>query len=102
MVLRKTKIANGKSGRAYIYDMDVAVVVASDRKEEMEKLVEERLGEIGYRISMIVRSADPSVMEDPEFRTLKMKFREALTKIAGDDTLVLRVLIPRSVQMRAD
>ena len=102
MVLKKTKIPNSKSGRAYIYDMDVAVVVTSDREEEMKELVEKRGGEIGDRISMIVRSASPDVLEDPEFLTLKMKFREALNKIAGDDTLVLRVLIPRSVQMRAD
>ena len=102
MVLRKTKIPNNKSGRAHIYDMDITVVVASDRKKEMEELVQERSGEIGDRISMIVRSADPRVLEDPEFQSLKMKFREAFAKISGDSSLVLRVLIPRSVKMRAD
>ncbi len=101
-VLRKAKLANNKSGRAHIYDMDITVVVAADRKKEMEKLVDERGGEIGDRIGMIVRSADPRVLEDPEFQSLKMKFREAFAQISGDSSLVLRVLIPRSVKMRAD
>ena len=80
----------------------ITVVVAADRKKEMEKLVDERGGEIGDRIGMIVRSADPRVLEDPEFQSLKMKFREAFAQISGDSSLVLRVLIPRSVKMRAD
>lgn len=102
IVLKKTKLANNKSGRAHIYDMDITVMVASDRKKDMEKLVDEHGGEIGDRISMVVRSADPAVLEDPEFRILKMKFREVFAKISGDPSLVLRVLIPRSVKMRAD
>lgn len=102
MVLKKAKLTNNKSGRSHIYDMDIAVIVASDRKKDMEELVDEHGGEIGDRISMIVRSADPAVLEDPEFRILKMKFREAFAKISGDSSLVRRVLIPRSVKMRAD
>ncbi len=101
-VVRKFKVLNTKSGRAYVYDFDITALVPGDRLAEMQKLVTERSGELADRLAMVIRSADPRELEADDLQSLRLKFKREIGGIANDESLVLRVLIPRCVQMRAE
>lgn len=99
MLLQKFRVPNNRTGRAILYDFDIAVVVRADRKAEMEALVKERAGEISDQVAQIVRGAEARVLQEFDFRTLRNQIQHALAGIVRDDKLVLRVLIPRCVPL---
>lgn len=96
------RVPNIKSGRTYIYDFDVSFKAPSHRQEEAQTLVTGRKGEIGDRVARIVRGADPSVLQEPELKTLREQLRQILCEIAKDPELIMEVFIPRFVPIRAD
>ncbi len=97
VLLEKFKAPNTKSGRLYIYDLNIVIKVPAHEKERIEAVVAERKGEISDIVARIVRSADPRVLAEDELKTLRMQVQHALTPILGDEDLVERVLIPRCV-----
>jgi len=97
ILLDKFKAPNTKSGRLYIYDLDIVIKVPAHEKEQIEKLVAERKGEISDIVARIVRSADPRVLAEDELKTLRIQVQHALTPVLEDEDLVERVLIPRCV-----
>jgi flagellar basal body-associated protein FliL len=99
VLLERFKAPNIKSGRLYIYDLDIVIKVPAHEEEEIEKLVADRKGEISDIVARIVRSADPRVLAEDELKTLRMQVQHALTPVFDDDDedLVERVLIPRCV-----
>ncbi len=99
MLLQKFRVPNNRTGRAILYDFDIAVIVRADRKAEMEALVKERAGEISDQVAQIVRGAEARVLQEFDFRTLRTQIQHALAGIVRDDKLVLRVLIPRCVPL---
>lgn len=101
-VLAKFKVPNDKRGRLYIYDFDVALKVPARRAEEANRLVKERKRELSDRVARIVRAADPMVLHEPELKTLRMQLQRAIAKVAGDQDLIIEVLIPRCVPIRSD
>ena len=101
-VLRGFRVPNDKSGRMYIYDIDVTVVVPTDHKERVETLVKERSGEIGDCMARIMRGATDRMLKEDDLRALRQQMLEGLHLIAEDESLVQRVLIPRFVPIRGD
>jgi flagellar basal body-associated protein FliL len=97
VLLDKFKAPNTKSGRLYIYDLDIVIKVPAQDKEQIEQLVGERKGEISDIVARIVRSADPRVLAEDELKTLRMQVQHALTPVLEDEDLIERVLIPRCV-----
>lgn len=102
LLVKSFRVPNDKSGRLYIYDLDISVVVPLDAKERMETLVKERGGEIGDRIARIVRGASDRMLREDDLRALRQQLLEGLREISRDEILVQRVLIPRFVPMRSD
>ncbi len=96
-LLKAFRVPNESRGRLYIYDLDISVKVAAQRKADMDLLVTERRAELADRVAAIVRSATPDVLNEPELKTLRMKFKYAIGAVADDTDLVLEVLIPRCV-----
>jgi flagellar basal body-associated protein FliL len=101
-LLKNFKVPNDKRGRLYIYDFDITVKVSAYRQEEFRQLVDSRKHEISDRIARLVRAADPPVLHEPELKTLRMQIQHAVGDIAGDQEVVLEVLIPRCVPIRSD
>jgi len=102
LVLKSFRAPNDKTGRLYIYDLDVTVVVAEDQKERASALVQQHAAEIGDRVARIVRSASDRVLREDDLRALRQQILDALREITRDETLIQRVLIPRFVPMRTD
>ena len=102
MVLKNFRVPNNKSGRLFIYDMDVSIVVAAADKERLEKTIKERSGEISDAVAQIMRRATDRTLSEDDLRALRHQLKEGLLEILKDEKLVQRVLIPRFVPIRAD
>lgn len=101
-LLTKFRVPNDKSGRLFIYDMDLSVKVDAEHREAFDKLVEERKGELSDRVARIIRSNESEVLHEPDLKSLRMQIRHSVGEMAGDPEMVLEVLIPRFVPMRSD
>lgn len=101
-LLRSFRVPNDKSGRTYIYDMEIGIVVPGAAKERAENLIKQRSAEIGDRLGGLVRAAPHKVLAETDLRTLRYQMLEALREIAGDEDLVQRILIPRFVPIRSE
>jgi flagellar basal body-associated protein FliL len=101
-LLKSFRVPNDKSGRMYIFDLDLSVVVPLDQKERMEGLVKQRAAEIGDRMAGIMRSASDRMLKEDDLRALRQQMREGLREIMGEESPIERVLIPRFVPMRAN
>jgi flagellar basal body-associated protein FliL len=97
LLLKSFKVPNDKSGRMFIVDIDISVVVAAGHKDKMKQIAEERAGEIGDRVARIVRWATPEMMAQDDLRILRSQLAEGLAEVIEDKQLVQRVLIPRFV-----
>jgi flagellar basal body-associated protein FliL len=101
-VLRNLRVPNEKSGRMWIYDLDISVVVSAGEKERVEGLVKQRGGEIGDTLARIIRSAPDRMLRETDLRALRYQVLEALRSISGEENLVQKVLIPRFVPIPAN
>jgi hypothetical protein len=101
-LVKKYKVPNNSRGIAYIYDFDIAMVVPGPQREHAAALVSANQAQIYDRIGQIVRAAPARVLDEVDFRSLRMQIREALHEIFGEEDLVQQVLIPRCVPIRTD
>ncbi len=101
-LLKGFRVPNNKTGRTWVYELDVSAVVPAGQKEKAQKLAEERAGEIADRIAGLVRGAAETTLREDDLRVLRGQFLEGLKEIIGDDKLIQRVLIPRFVPIRAE
>ncbi len=102
LVVKNFRVPNNKSGRLFIYDIDLSIVVTASDKERLEKTVKERNAEIADTIAQIIRRASEKTLTEDDLRALRYQIREGLLEIIHDEKLVQRVLIPRFVPIRAD
>lgn len=101
-LLAKFRVPNDKSGRLFIYDMDLYVKVDAEHKGAIEKVVKERKGELSDKVARIIRGNETDVLHEADLKSLRMQVRHALGELTGDAEIVQEVLIPRFVPMRAD
>ncbi len=100
-VFDKFRIPNNARGVPMIYVLDLAITVPMDKQEHAAALVEGNAAQIRDRVSQLVRAASERVMDEVDFRTLRVQIREALIEIFRDEHLVDGVFIPQCVPMRA-
>lgn len=96
-LVKGLKVPNDKSGRMWIYDIDISVVIGADQRARMEKIAEERKGEIGDRIARVVRAATDQMLREDDLQILRGQLQSVLSEISQDPELIQRVLIPRFV-----
>jgi flagellar basal body-associated protein FliL len=101
-VAKNFRVPNTKSGRTYIYDMDISIVVPLAEKERLDGVVKENAAAIGDRVARIIRGASERVLGEDDLRALREQLCEGLREIVNDDTAIERVLIPRFVPLRSE
>ncbi len=101
-VFKNFRVPNDKSGRLFIYDVDLSVVVPLAEKEKVETLVKENLAAIGDHAARVIRGASERVLREDDLRALREQLLDALREALGDDKIIQRVLIPRLVPLRSD
>lgn len=101
-LLKRFKVPNSAKGLTYLYDFDIAILVPVDKKEAATLIVEEHKSQVSDRVAQLVRAANTRVLDEVDFKSLRMQIHETLAQVFQDDTLVLEVLIPRCVPIRTD
>jgi flagellar basal body-associated protein FliL len=100
VLLADTDAFNNRSGRLYVYHIQVTGLVKAVDKERVEQQVETRQATIRDRINTIIRGADPQHLNEPGLETLRRQIQFELNEVLGDDSLVLELLIPKLLQSR--
>ena len=105
LVLEK-KFQNTKTGRTYVYDTQIYVVVKQKHREQVARYIEQMQAQIASDIATIFRRAEPTHLLEPTLGTLKRMIKASLDeKIGRDDEghpIIQKVLITKFSQFRAD
>ena len=100
------KFQNNKSGRSFMYDTEVYVVVKQRNLEEMETKKEQMQASITKDITTIFRRAEPSHLREQELATLTRQVSAALESRFGndpnDEPYVQEVLITKCMEFASD
>jgi len=100
------KFQNTRTGRSYMYDTEIFVVVTTKNQSNVEGRVDQMKAQITTDIATIFRRAEPSHLLEPELSTLTRQVRAALDERLGIDEdgqpYVREVLIKKCTQFRAD
>ncbi|MEM6332707.1 MAG: hypothetical protein AAF823_05145 [Planctomycetota bacterium] len=100
------KFQNTRTGRAYLYDTEVYIVVKNKHLNEVADAIERMRARVSTDIAEVFRKAEPAHLLEPELATLRRQIHASLTDRLGydadDEPLVIEVVIPRCKQYRAD
>jgi len=101
------KFQNTRSGRTYLYDTEIFVVVKTKNKVKVEAQLKATAAQINNDITMIFRAAEPAHLLEPTLATLNRQIRAALDERVGKDTvegkpLIDEVVIKKFIQFRAE
>ena len=100
------KFQNTRSGRSYIYDTEVYIVVRRKHEADVTETIENMNARISTDIAEIFRKAAHTHLLEPELSTLRRQISAALTDRLQydeeDNPLVMEVVIPKCKQYRAD
>lgn len=100
------KFQNTRTGRTYLYDTEVFVLVKMKNQEQVNKELEAKKAQTATDIATIFRRAEPAYMLEPTLATLTRQVHAALDERVGKDeqgkSLIEQVLIKKCTQYRAD
>lgn len=91
-----------KTGRTFVFEMNVAIRVREDAREQIEQKVQQNKALISDRLTRVIRSAEPNHLEEDGLETVRRQIKHELGRILGDETMIGEVLIPRFIKFRAD
>jgi flagellar basal body-associated protein FliL len=98
------KAQNKQTGRTFLYDVSVFVVVKSEFSEKVKDTIKSREALIKDRVRTIIAQNDPEKLgggSEPGLETLRRQVKHQLDEVIGDG-LVEEVLIPRCIPFRTD
>jgi flagellar basal body-associated protein FliL len=91
-----------KTGRSYIYDIRVSVRIKPEAKPKVDKLLANHKEMLMDRLNRIIRSAEPTHLEEDGLEVIRRQMKYELDQALGDETVVEEVLLPRFMKMKAD
>jgi flagellar basal body-associated protein FliL len=98
------KAPNKLSGRTFLYDVSIYVVVKSDEAERVKQVIKDREALIQDRIRTIIAQSDPEKLgggSEPGLETLRRQVKYQLDEIVGE-AQIAEVLVPRCIPFRTD
>lgn len=101
------RFQNTRTGRTYLYDTEIYIVVRKRHHERVKQAMEARKAQIRQDIRTIISRAEPSQLLEPTLATLTRQIQAVLDDRIGHDTeegqsLVEQVLITKCTQFRVD
>ena len=102
-ILQAFKARNVQSGRSYIYDLSVSILVKAEDEEKIKEKVKARDAVIKDRIRTIIAQMDPEKLGgmEPGLETLRRQIKSQLEIIVGEG-MIEEVLVPTLTPFRAD
>ncbi len=105
-IVVEAKYPNTKSGRTYIYDAVVYVVVKQKYQGEVRGKLDSMTAQVNSDVREIIGRAEPSHLLEPTLATIKRQIKAALDGRLGRDeegrSRVEDVVITRFTRFRAD
>ena len=106
MLLVEDRFQNTRTGRAYLYDTEIYIVLARKHEKTLNQRLESMKAQITTEIATIFRRAEPSHLLEPELSTLTRQIKAMLDEKIGYDEdgepYVEEVLIRKCMQFRAN
>lgn len=102
MVIADLEAPHIKTGKAFIYDIRIAVRIRPEGKEAVEKLLASHKEMLMDRLNRIIRAAEPAQLEEDGLEVIRRQMKYELDQALGDETIIEEVLLPRFIKMRAD
>jgi flagellar basal body-associated protein FliL len=100
------KFQNTRSGRTYLYDTEIYVVIKKKNQPRVAEDLEAKTPQVVADIALIFRRAEPAHLLEPTLATLTRQIRAALDERLGKDSegksYIEDVLIKKFTQYRAD
>lgn len=100
------KFQNTRTGRPYLYDTEIYIVVKQKYQVDIEAQIEAMQAQLTTDVATIFRRAEPSHLLEPELSTLTRQIQAVLNERLGHDEdgkpKVQEVLIRKCMQFRAD
>lgn len=101
-LLKGHKVPNDKSGRTWVYEFDLSILVPVDQKTRLEELAKEHAAQIKDRVSHVIRAATARMLSEDDLRTLRAQLEEGLREVTGEETAIQQILIPHFMPIPSD
>lgn len=99
------KAPNKLTGRTFLYDVSICIVIRAENKEKVKAAIESREATIKDRVRTIIAQSDPEKLgggSEPGLETLRRQVKCQLDEIIGGEGMIEEVLVPRCIPFRAD
>lgn len=101
------KFQNTRTGRTYLYDTEVYIVVRQRHLDQAKTILEAKKAQIRQDIRTIISRAEPAQLLEPTLATLTRQIQASLDEKLGRDAqegkpLIEKVLITKCTQFRVD
>jgi len=98
----KFKAPNMKSGRLFLYDIEVYAKTKKDRSETLKKLLDNYKATLEDRLGRVVRAAEPQDLQEDGLETIRRQVRHEVGQVVGDEKLIDEILIPKCTPFKVD
>jgi flagellar basal body-associated protein FliL len=98
------KAPNKRSGRTFLYDVGIYVVTSSEHEAHVQETLKANEALIQDRVRTIIAQSDPEKLgggTEPGLETFRRQVKYQLDEITGDG-VIIEVLVPRCLPIRAD
>lgn len=101
------KFQNTRTGRSYLYDTEVYVLIRKKYMDDVEASIEGMQAQISTELATIFRRAEPSYLMEPNLATLTRQVGAVVVDKLGTDSVtdepyVQGTLIKKCIRIRAD
>lgn len=100
------KFQNTRTGRTYIYDTEIFIVIREKDKAKVEEGIKRMAASVGTEVATIFRRAEPAHLLEPTLATLTRQIHAVLDERLGKDqdgkSMIQQVLIKKCTQFRVD
>lgn len=92
--------SNKMAGRFVTYHIRVLGLVNAEQLTEIETMARSRRARLEDAVNVVIRSADPKHLDEPELGTIKRRLKNEFDRIFGDESLIQEIVIPQLLQSR--
>jgi len=92
--------SNKMAGRFITYHIRVLGLVRTEQLTQVEAMARARRARLEDAVNVVIRSADPKHLDEPELGTIKRRLKYEFDRIFGDETLIQEIVIPQLLQSR--
>jgi hypothetical protein len=96
--LAECRPSNNMSGKFVVFHIRVSALVGAEDAERVTEMARAKRARLEYAVNVVVRSAEPSQLNEPGLETLQRRLKLEVDRIFGDQKLIKQVLIPQMLQ----